>query len=84
MGEEEGWKVEAKLKMCRAEVKEREEEEEQNMEQGGECICLCRGPWVTGLPPVGRLPTAKLLPSVATRCHKYTHSTHTSLRLSSG
>ena len=31
---------------------------------------------MTGLPPAGHLPTAKLLPSVATRCHTHTH-THT-------
>lgn len=48
------------------------EEEEKHTEQGGERVCWRVGPWVAGFPPAGRLPTTKLSPSVATRCHKRT------------
>lgn len=37
--EEEGWKVEIKLKKCREKCKTGESEEEKNMGQGGERVC---------------------------------------------
>lgn len=75
--EEEGWKVEVKLREEQRGGKRWREGKGRGEKHGAgrrSASVSARGPWVTGLSPAGHLPTAKLLPSVATRCHTHTHT----------